>query len=123
MDITKSNINDWKEREPDYESSEEIKQNFIEYIKKTLGSISFAEDVVALYLLFSDPEYPAIKKGIAVFALFYFISPVDLVPDTIPIAGFFDDAGVIAAAVRMYYEDLPEYKGKAKIWLKNNGFN
>ena len=122
MNITKSNITDWKEKEPDQESSKKVRQNFKEYLKKAFGSIPFAEEAVALYLLFIDPEYPTIKKGVAVFALLYFIVPVDLVPDTLPVVGFLDDAGIIAAAVNMYHKDIPVYKEKAKKWLKDNGF-
>ena len=122
MNITKSNISDWKDKEPDQESSKKVRQNFKEYLKKAFGSIPFAEEAVALYLLFIDPEYPTIKKGVAVFALLYFIAPVDLVPDILPVVGFLDDAGIIAAAVSMYHEDIPDYKEKAKKWLEDNGF-
>ena len=122
MNITKSNISDWKDKEPNQESSKKVRQNFKEYLKKAFGSIPFAEEAVALFLLFLDPEYPTIKKGVAVFALLYFIAPVDLVPDTLPVVGFLDDAGIIAAAVNMYHEDIPVYREKAKKWLKDNGF-
>jgi uncharacterized membrane protein YkvA (DUF1232 family) len=122
MDIKKSNFNDWKNREPDEKSQEKVRKNFIDYLKKVIGKIPFAEEVVALYLLFRDPEYPLIKKGICVFALLYFITPIDLVPDAIPMAGFLDDAGVIAAAIRLYSDDIVTYKKKAKQWLKDNGF-
>ena len=122
MDIKKSNFNDWKNREPDEKSQEKVRKNFIDYLKKVIGKVPFAEEVVALYLLFRDPEYPLIKKGICVFALLYFITPIDLVPDAIPMAGFLDDAGVIAAAIRLYSDDIVTYKKKAKQWLKDNGF-
>ena len=122
MDIKKSNFNDWKNREPDEKSQEKVRKNFIDYLKKVIGKIPFAEEVVALYLLFRDPEYPLIKKGICVFALLYFITPIDLVPDAIPMAGFLDDAGVIAAAIRLYSDDIVTYKKKATQWLKDNGF-
>ena len=122
MDIKKTNITDWSDKEPDKETSQNVRQNFKDYLKNTFGSIPFAEEAVALYLLFIDPDYPIIKKGVAVFALLYFISPVDLVPDILPVVGFLDDAGIIAAAVNMYNEDIPVYKEKAKKWMEDNGF-
>lgn len=122
MDIRKSNINEWVDKAADDDSNIKVKRDFFDYFKKAFGSIPFARDIVALYLLFMDANYPTIKKGVAVFALLYFISPIDLVPDALPIIGFFDDAGVIAAGVQMYNEDLPIYIEKAKIWLKENGF-
>jgi len=122
VDIRKSNIKEWVGKAPDDDSNKKVKGDFLNYLKKAFGSIPFAEDVVALYLLFMDANYPTNKKGVAVFALLYFISPIDLVPDALPIIGFLDDAGVIAAVVQMYNEDLPIYIEKAKIWLKENGF-
>lgn len=122
MDISKSNITVWKDKEPDDKSQEKVMEEFIEYLKKVIGKIPFAEDVVALFLLFNDPDYPLIKKGICVFALLYFITPIDLVPDTIPIVGFLDDAGIIAAAIKLYADDIEPYKQKARQWLADNGF-
>ena len=117
-----SNIDEWRDKEPDEESQQKVKTGFKAYLKKSMGKIPFAQDVVALFLLFSDPEYPLIKKGIAVFALVYFITPLDLFPDYIPVAGWLDDAGVIAAALKLYADDIKPYKGKANEWLKDNGF-
>ena len=37
-------------------------------------------------------------------------------------AGFLDDAGVIAAAIRLYSDDIVTYRKKAEQWLKDNGF-
>ncbi|MBH49366.1 MAG: hypothetical protein CMG69_01245 [Candidatus Marinimicrobia bacterium] len=122
MNIKESNISDWKDKEPNQESGGKVRQKFKEYLKKTIGSIPFTEDAVALFLLFLDPEYPSIKKGVAVFALLYFITPVDLVPDTLPVVGFLDDAGIVAAAVNMYHEDIPIYREKAIKWLEDNDF-
>ncbi len=122
MNIKESNISDWKDKEPNQESGEKVRQKFKKYLKKTIGSIPFTEDAVALFLLFLDPEYPSIKKGVAFFALFYFITPVDLVPDTLPVVGFLDDAGIVAAAVNMYNEDIPIYRERAIKWLKDNDF-
>jgi uncharacterized membrane protein YkvA (DUF1232 family) len=117
-----SNIDEWRDKEPDEESQKKVRTGFKAYLKKVIGKIPFAEDAVALFLLFSDPEYHLIKKGIAVFALLYFITPLDLFPDYIPVAGWLDDAGVIAAALKLYADDIEPYKGKAKQWLKDNGF-
>ena len=69
MDIKETNFSDWENREPDEESQKKVRKGFIDYFKKVTGKIPFAEDVIALYLLFIDPQYPLIKKGICVFAL------------------------------------------------------
>ncbi len=121
MDIHNSSLNEWQEKKPDKESIEEVSSGFVGYFKKVIGKITFVKYVVGLFLLFSS-DYPLIKKGVCVFALLYFITPIDVVPDIMPIVGFLDDAGIIAAAVALYSSDLDPYKKMAADWLKDNGF-
>lgn len=40
---------------------------------------------------------------IALLALLYIISPLDLIPDWIPVIGWLDDLGVLAWAARQVY--------------------
>lgn len=42
---------------------------------------------------------PLWAKAIAGTALAYFISPIDAIPDIVPVAGFTDDAAVLATAL------------------------
>lgn len=46
-------------------------------------------------------EHPLPEWAIAAIigAIIYVVSPIDAVPDIIPIAGWVDDAGVVAAAI------------------------
>lgn len=48
----------------------------------------------------TDPATPYRAKAILPAALAYFVLPVDAVPDWLLIAGFTDDAAVLAAAVQ-----------------------
>lgn len=43
-------------------------------------------------------------------ALIYVLMPFDLIPDFIPVAGFLDDAGVIAACLTLVSDDLVDYE-------------
>lgn len=55
----------------------------------------------ALWLFYAAqrPETPVWAKTIIYSALGYFIFPADAIPDVIPIGGFLDDLGVLAAAI------------------------
>ena len=57
------------------------------------------EKALWLYYAMQQPETPAWAKGIIASALAYFIFPIDAIPDPIPVAGYTDDLGAIAAAV------------------------
>lgn len=54
-------------------------------------------DMVHLMIkLFSHRKVPAHVKGYILVALAYLVSPIDLIPDFIPVAGFIDDLLVTA---------------------------
>ena len=44
------------------------------------------------------------------FAVAYLMSPIDVIPDFIPIAGFVDDASVFALVVAAFDSDIKAYK-------------
>ena len=48
------------------------------------------------------------------FAVAYLVSPIDVIPDFIPVAGFIDDASIFAMIVKAFEFDINEYKN----WLK-----
>lgn len=60
-----------------------------------------AWDVILLLKdLAVDPRVPLRAKLLAGFAAAYLASPVDLVPDFVPVIGQLDDLGVVMVAVR-----------------------
>lgn len=71
-----------------------------------------------LGLLFSmladslNSKYPVPKKTVLVmtFSLLYLISPVDFLPDLIPLMGFVDDIALLAFAFSLIKEDLETYR-------------
>jgi uncharacterized membrane protein YkvA (DUF1232 family) len=52
-----------------------------------------------------------------VSALIYFLSPIDLLPDSIPVLGYVDDAAVFAFVWKMVADDIEEYRK----WQEANG--
>lgn len=50
------------------------------------------------------------------FAVAYLISPIDVIPDVIPLVGFVDDAAVFALVVSAFQSEIDAYKE----WKKSN---
>ena len=56
------------------------------------------EKALTLYETMKDEDTPVWAKATIISALGYFISPVDAIPDIIPVVGFSDDLGMLAGA-------------------------
>ncbi|WP_085032955.1 YkvA family protein [Ensifer aridi] len=75
-------------------------------------------DVVALWIAARDPRTPWYAKAAAGAVAAYALSPIDLIPDFIPVLGYLDELVVlpigIALAVRLIPSDLmAEYRREA----------
>lgn len=60
--------------------------------------------VKLLTRLLRDPRVPMRRKAIAGIAVGYVVSPIDVIPDFIPVAGQVDDVLIIAYAIRHLIE-------------------
>jgi uncharacterized membrane protein YkvA (DUF1232 family) len=74
-------------------------------------------DAVALYLAARDPRVPWPAKAVAVAVAAYALSPIDLIPDFIPVLGLLDDLllvplGIVVAR-RLVPADLLEEHRRA----------
>jgi uncharacterized membrane protein YkvA (DUF1232 family) len=60
-------------------------------------------EVYALYLAYKDPRVPWYARAFAAVVVGYAFSPIDLIPDPIPVLGYLDDLVIIplALAIRM----------------------
>jgi uncharacterized membrane protein YkvA (DUF1232 family) len=68
------------------------------------------QDVVALWIAARDPRVPWQAKALSGTVAAYALSPIDLIPDFIPVLGYLDDLLIVPAgiwlAVRMVAPDL-----------------
>lgn len=76
-------------------------------------------EVHALYLAYRDPRVPWHARVFALCVVGYALSPIDLIPDPIPVLGYLDDLILIplgiALAIRMIPDDvLEECRRKAR---------
>jgi uncharacterized membrane protein YkvA (DUF1232 family) len=78
-----------------------VARDFWPKIKKSLGNLPFAEDVLAAYYCAFDAGTPIKVKGTLLAALAYFILPFDVIPDFIVGLGFTDDMAVLFTAITL----------------------
>jgi uncharacterized membrane protein YkvA (DUF1232 family) len=57
------------------------------------------QDVVALHLAARDPRTPWYAKALAIAVAGYALSPIDLIPDFIPVIGYLDDLIVVPLGI------------------------
>lgn len=81
------------------------------------GLWSFKQELFVLYFAIKDDRTPFLAKFIAFFSLAYLISPIDLIPDFIPIAGYLDDLVIVPLLLHIAFRLLPA-DVKASAWEK-----
>lgn len=93
---------------------EGLKRRFWDKFKRVAGRIPFAEDLVAAFYCATDPKTPSRVKLILLGAIAYFVMPLDVVSDLLPLLGFADDAAVLAAAITQVAGSITEeHRAKA----------
>jgi uncharacterized membrane protein YkvA (DUF1232 family) len=101
----------------DPEATNKLLKDAQEKANKQKGPLSDKfDDVMTLirlvraYVKGEYREVPWETIAFAIGALIYFLSPVDLIPDPIPVAGYLDDAAVIAFVVTSISNDLNNFR-------------
>ena len=93
------------------------KRDFVEKIAriaKGAGAKLVLAALILYYTLQSD-KVSATNKAMIIGALGYLISPLDVVPDAIPIAGLADDLGVLVFVLKKVWTDVdPDIQVKAR---------
>ena len=97
------------------EAEKEIKHIESSNFWKLVAKVPFARNAVEMYYALIDSNTSVNAKIIVASALAYFVFPMDIVPDIIPIVGFADDAAAIAAAYKAISSQITEeHKKKAE---------
>ena len=73
--------------------------DFGDFIRRNARRFPMIVELVAAAIAITDPATPVWAKGILCAAVAYVLCPFDAIPDFIPVAGWADDVGVLAAAL------------------------
>lgn len=98
-----------KNEEDAKKKEEYIDSNIIAKLAKVGTRVRLTRDIRALYRFMKSENVSLAKKFVVIAALLYFILPIDAIPDFIPVAGFLDDIGVVAAVVAFLGKELVEF--------------
>ena len=83
-------------------------------------------DAVTLWFAYRDPRTPLAVKALCAFVVTYALSPIDLIPDFIPVLGYVDDALLLPALIWLAVKLLPpvvieDSQAKADDWMARHG--
>lgn len=78
-------------------------------ISRTLfRSRTFGVEIYALYLAAKDPRTPWYARVLGIIVATYALSPLDLIPDPIPVLGLLDDVILIPIGLKLVTRLIPE---------------
>lgn len=97
-------------------SKEYSEESLFKKIKSVFSKAgaSLIYGVLLLFYALKDPVVPMGAKATIVGALGYFISPIDLISDPIPVAGYGDDLTAIITALGVISVFILRLKGRLK---------
>ena len=73
-------------------------------------------EVAVLYFVVRDPRTPVAAKFIAALVVAYALSPIDLIPDFIPVLGLLDDLVLLPLGIALALKLVPpEVLGDARL--------
>ena len=79
---------------------------------------SLKRDAHAIYLASRDPRVPWYAKALAIAVAAYALSPIDLIPDVIPVIGYLDELFILPVGIWLVVWLIPdgimaEYRARA----------
>jgi len=82
-------------------------------------------DVLALWFALKHPSVSGCAKAIAFIAVAYALSPIDLIPDFIPVLGYLDDLIIVPVLVWLALKMVPidvlkQSREQAVEWINSN---
>ena len=92
---------------PDEPKAPAVGEGLIAFLDRLARRL--AVEVHTLWLVFRHRETPWPVKAVLILLLAYLASPIDLIPDVIPVLGMLDDLAVAAVALWLAYRLTPPH--------------
>jgi uncharacterized membrane protein YkvA (DUF1232 family) len=73
-----------------------------------IWALALKRDAYAVYLAARDPDVPWYVKVLAIVVAAYAFSPIDLIPDFIPVLGYLDDLILVPLGIWLVVSLIPE---------------
>ena len=77
------------------------------FVRPSLMGALFA-DVRLAWRLMREPRVLAVTKAIPALAALYVVSPLDFVPDVLPVLGQMDDLGILIMSLKLFLRLCPQ---------------
>ena len=94
-------------------------EKFLDRLERKLKKVPVGGDILSMLPVmismlrsYFKKEYKDIPIGTMIAlisALLYWVTPIDVLPDALPVVGYVDDAAVIAACLKLINDDLKDY--------------
>jgi uncharacterized membrane protein YkvA (DUF1232 family) len=81
--------------------------NAVVFQRATQWARATKRDVVALWIAAQDPRVPWYAKAAAAAVAGYALSPIDLIPDFIPVVGYLDDLLIVPVGILLAVRLVP----------------
>ena len=96
------------------------------FVRLKVWAKKLKRDGVTLWFAVKDAATPWYAKALGIFVVAYALSPIDLIPDFIPVLGYLDDVillpGLIWLAIRLIpAEVLVACRERADHWISTSG--
>jgi uncharacterized membrane protein YkvA (DUF1232 family) len=103
----------WQAQAERPDALNQLSSTWSEFVaSKGQGLKAYLEDLQLAYRMLRDPNFQLAKgtKTVLIIAFLYIISPIDLIPDAIPLLGLVDDVLVAGYALRQAAAELERYR-------------
>jgi uncharacterized membrane protein YkvA (DUF1232 family) len=101
------------------------------FVKLREYAIKLKRELIVLHLSYKDKRTPWFPKVLAICVVAYAFSPIDLIPDFIPVLGYLDDLLIVPLGISLTLKLIPQQiiadnriraeeirgKGKQKNWF------